>query len=128
MPRSPAALINGVLDLFPTDIAHTGIRTDIIAVGASLGTNCAGGGDSLHPLPHSRPRSCPHTHPRSYPHTRPRSCPHTHPQSCPHTCPWSCPHTCPPMGYVLWNGIKPLSYLLHLIIVWSCGHYYKVQG
>jgi len=29
---------------------------------------------------------------------------------------------------VLWNGIKPLSYLLHLIIVWSCGHYYKVQG
>ena len=32
-----------------------------------------------------------------------------------------------PYPIVLWNGIKPLSYLLHLIIVWSCGHYYKVQ-
>jgi len=30
--------------------------------------------------------------------------------------------------WLLWNDIKPLSYLLHLIIVWSCGHYYKVQG
>ena len=29
---------------------------------------------------------------------------------------------------LLWNGIKPLSYLSHLIIVWSCGHYYKIQG
>jgi len=26
----------------------------------------------------------------------------------------------------LWNSL--LSNLLHLIIVWSCGHYYKVQG
>jgi len=57
MPRSPAALINGVLDLFPTDVAHTGICADIIAVGASLvtladglGMNCAGGGNSLHPF------------------------------------------------------------------------------
>jgi len=27
---------------------------------------------------------------------------------------------------VLWNSL--LSNLLHLIIVWSCGHYYKVPG
>jgi len=31
-----------------------------------------------------------------------------------------------PNDSLLWNS--PLSNLLHLIIVWSCGYYYKVQG
>ena len=61
-----------------------------------------------------------YTYPLSTP---PTPCPHLHSTvDVSSTC-----HITPSLP-MLWNGIKPLSYLLHLIIVWSCGHYYKVQG